>query len=370
MATLDNREKNYEYKLVRKALAGLDARVQTPESLSGAALLHKLDGLPASEKKARGGAVFFDPRWFRWQPVFTYAAAFVLIVALFYGLGLNRADVVEGNMLIAPSSAEPSVAPFAAAAQDSASPEEADEDAPRASSQSSDPAFAASGDGPETDGTPSSDIPETRGVGGAGHAVLLLSQDGYTYSYRQNDKTDPDKKDFPVTLEIIQEAGAQAVAQVDIADMREIMDCFVSQNRLVLVGRYDNSIVARSYDIETPTAPAELTLLTQPGEYLGARLYGDTVHILSLAPGEDAASYEAQPLPGSLSEDVCIVSGLSLPDGSAVQKAFSGATADVKLLSLNVYIYYDGKGEDDQLPELHCAQIRIDGLNIDLTGVS
>ena len=381
MSYSDNREKNFEYKLVRKSLAALDKRIEVPQSVRGAALRQLLEDVPVpSQSKADAHVpASLKPTWLRWQSGLSYAAVFALIVSLFYGLGFNqKGDIVSGQLQIAANTSEPATlpaAPFAAALQDeqaSSVPETAPQAAPRTTAGAGATRAAANTRAgyAESAQAITAESAEESGVGGSGQAAVLLSQDGYTYSYRASDETDPDNAAALVTLEIVEEASGRAVTQMGIADLQTVEALFVQDGILMLAGTFENTVIARSYNIADIANPKELGFAAQPGRYLTARVYKDMLHILTLDEEPEAEKYDAEKLPGSLSDSVCIVGYLSDDGKQTAQKAFAGATADVKLYNLNAFIYYYSREENAEAAELHCAQIGLNGADIELVSAS
>ena len=381
MSYSDNREKNFEYKLVRKSLAALDKRIEVPQSVRGASLRQLLEDVPVpSQSKADAHVpASLKPTWLRWQSGLSYAAVFALIVSLFYGLGFNqKGDIVSGQLQIAANSSEPAAlsAPSAAALQDERAavfvPEAAPQAAPRTTAGAGAPRAAADtrADYEESAQATVTESAEESGVGGSGQAKILLSQAGYTYSYRAGDDTDPDSATSLVTLEIVEEASGRAVTQMGIADLQTVEALFVQDEILMLAGTFENTVIARSYNIADIADPQELGMSSQPGRYLAARVYKDMLHVLTLAEEPEAQKYTAEKLPESLSDSVCIVGYLSGDGKQTAQKAFAGATADIKLYNLNAFIYYYSQQEGAETAELHCAQIRLNGADIELVSAS
>ncbi len=89
VAYSENRGHNLEMKHLRKRLSELDAQIVLPDSLKGEALLARLDGVE-QQAPPMSAALMRPRRWLNARSGFAYAAAFLLIVGLFYGLGFDQ----------------------------------------------------------------------------------------------------------------------------------------------------------------------------------------------------------------------------------------------------------------------------------------
>jgi len=89
----------HEVKQVKKALEALDNRIVLPDSLRGSALLYKLDGIEPDVPAGKRVWELLFPRRPRFRVWAGYAAALVLVVGLFYNIGLNR-PLVPGEVSI------------------------------------------------------------------------------------------------------------------------------------------------------------------------------------------------------------------------------------------------------------------------------
>lgn len=381
-------------KYLRKVLGEVDSQIPVPDSLRGVALRGKLDNVypiaPAPPDKKSG--VQFNLRWLNWHSGLAYAAAFALIVGLFYGLGFHQQpQIVDGNIEI--QSQTPAEAPV--------SPDSADSDMalPESDAQEA-PLAPAVGTAPDTDtrqdaaggtGTPQAPVVQ-EGLGGGGQTVSLGQYNGYTYAWRANDATDPDKTGFPVTMEIL--SGEQVVASVDIPDMYDVRQSFFVEEHIVLVGGNGAEIVSRSYNIAAPEAVAEGAMVKQPGTYVNSREYQGFVHVVTyLANADGLADYsiESEALPGATDPGACIITSIDAVRDLVVQKAFTGSQEDISLHNLSAIITYTGtpindgadaeespqdasEPEDGEEPaggsSIYVAQIQLDGSTITLGSVS
>ena len=86
---------------VKDALGALDKRIMLPDSLRGSALLHKLDGIQPDVPTEKKVWELVLPRRPRLRVIAGYAAALVLVVGLFYNIGLNRpVELAPGEIAI------------------------------------------------------------------------------------------------------------------------------------------------------------------------------------------------------------------------------------------------------------------------------
>ena len=91
---------------LRKTLRAVDNRVVLPDSLRGSALLQKLDGIEPDVPTKRKISELVLPKRNRVRILAGYAAAFVLVVGLFYNLGINRPTEQGGEIEILGPAAE------------------------------------------------------------------------------------------------------------------------------------------------------------------------------------------------------------------------------------------------------------------------
>lgn len=368
----ENREQNMEVKYLRKVLGQVDERIQVPESVQASSLMHLLDGIPEPAVAKPVAAKKEPPRrkaqrkWFSLQSGIAYAAAFALIVALFYSFELSKNNLGTNN--IGPGAATSAAAGESSEAEpvDPANaPTQTGEDATTPTSKPQTAASAAEPNGPAT-----TSEPDALGVGGAMQAALLLEQDGVLYYCRANDPSDPDKKGFPVSLEIVDQSTQELLAQVNIPDMQGIEKCFAQDGNLLLLGKGEAGIVLRAYSAgESGTDYTEQLVDALPGTLLDARLYQDTVHIVAMADENPENNADVVELPNAQAPDTCTVKAVNLETMETAAKAFVGAKGSVQLHNQNAYIHYEGVSEDGE-PRDYIAQITLEGLSINLGTVS
>lgn len=364
----DNRGQNYEIKYLRKALLRVDNRIRVPESVSAESLRHLLDNVeqPAPRSTAKNAR----PRWLSLQSGIAYAAAFVLIVALFYSTRLYSPDMITGGLAMPQSSDVSGAAvsnPLSVADNAQEQPIEVntfaivEDDLPVSSGQAADtqtPAASAV-DGATT---------EHPAVGGGGMATLLLEGAKTSYYWRLNDATDPDKAGFPCTLELVNNATGNLVGQVDLPGIQNVEYGFEIEDRFVIVGSVDKDTVFIVYDTTNPESPVERDVSLQSGELISANLYKDILRIVTLS---DKPNSDIVELPHSVSTGYCVVGLVSPLDYQAYQKSFSGVDKDsvVQLHNLNAYIRYHGSDDNGGTKD-YIAQVNFDGLDVELGTVS
>lgn len=351
-----------DWKYVHAALSAVDSQIVVPDSVRGAALRHKLDNVQPDADAVRSS---FRPRLFSLQSGLTYAAAFMLIVALFYGMGVNKSDIISSGIPIDENAEAATPQSFAIAADDAAEalPETAQGDTDAG------PAAFSPAAAEIAPATTEQENPGTQGVGGSSKAVTLGTQGNLTFAYRTNDSTDPDKGSFPLTLDIVDNASGTLAGQIDVPDMLSIVSYFPLDNTLTLIGVAENSVITRTYDISSPENPVEMAAISQPGAYLDATQYKGIVR--TVTQSSEIPDAEAVVLPNSVTDNSIVISAVDTVQAATAQMAFVGADgSDVSLHNLNVYIKYDGKESDDAPVEDFIAQVRLDGMNMELGAVS
>lgn len=363
-----SREQNYEIKYLRKALLGVDRRIQVPESVSGQSLRHLLDGVeqPAPAESVRRAR----PRWLSLQSGVAYAAAFALIVALFYSTRLYRPDMIDGVMPVEQQA--PKAAAAIAETAGSNNPDGVQPDVltafvlPEESGQDSNIQIADAQPSGNADAQEAPQ-PEPYAVGGSGMATLLLEREQVSYYWRLNDAADPDKAGFPCTLEVVDNATGQLAAQINPAEMQSIAHGFALEDRFVIVGSDGEDTVYIVYDTSNPKNPIEKYRHIQNGELADAKLYNGVLRIITLSDRPDG---EVVSLPNSTGpEDYCVIGAVSLMEYRSETKSFAGADGTVQLHNLNAYIHYAGSSDNGE-GKSYIAQINFDGLGIELGTVS
>lgn len=379
----DTREEKVEAKYLYKVWSKVDSGIELPPSLTGRALLPKLDHLEQPVPLTR--KIRFSPRIFTWQSGVTYAAAFLLIVALSAVFGRNStlsSDSVQEPQSVAEAADESDENAATFAAQPRVAIPEAEEeaeadveagagvsvqDAPSQTSPAPEKAEAFSaGAADGMDEGVASSSPEFEGIGGQSESILLGQDDTYTYTYRANDPTDPDKAGYPVTVNIMDTASGALVCAIDISDMQSVEEYYRYENALALVGLAEGGVAFHSYDLSAMEEPVETFAHTQPGKLLGARLYKNVVHVLTLADAGDPLDCEVIELLGSTADTSCLITAIDMDTLETNQKAFSGAGDDVALYNLNVYLNYTGEATEDNETGRYGAHIRLDGMEIEL----
>lgn len=380
----DNREWNVEASDLYRVWSRVDSRIELPPGLRADALLPLLEDPPENAPVSRKSR--FRPRVFTWQSGVTYAAAFVLVVAVSAVLtrGNPTADIVAGQLEPVPYNEEQTAsAPTmeagmpllddsepapAAPAADTAQQEQT---AAAALRQEQQPSAGAGGEAGDAS-VPAGDraAAAAYGIGGEGASIELGQDELYTYTYRLNDETDPDKAGIPITVTVTHTATGVLAFPIDIVDMYSIEEHFVFNNTLTLVGAGGSGVVLRTYDLTQVGAPTERLAIEQPGRYLDARLHKNVVNLFTLLEQPEDPGCEVVALPGAVSDMLCVVSAVDVESGLVEQKAFAGAGDDVSLLNLNAYIKYEGE-PDEEHPEGHyVAQIRLDGMSIELGSIA
>jgi hypothetical protein len=304
--------------------------------------------------------------------VVSYALAFVVIVAVAYAMGGGGPALVDGNIAISRE----------AVAEDNLVQAEAFTAAPPIQSAESLQQMLPDEDTDVEEDTPESatilnDVASESssgysggGVGGGAIAHPLGEDTAYNYVYRHNDRTDPDKTGYPLTIEVVSKASESVVTHIDIADMDSIEAFFLLDDAFAVTGSGDALTIARAYTLdplaESPAA-AELFALSQPGEYVDARLVDEILHLVTLQNGGDYGDLETVRMPDSLTDTACIITTADLVTGEYRQVAYLGAEEDMRISiqNRNIYIPYSGvrpadAGEDTD--ELYMTQIKLEGV--------
>ncbi len=360
-----NREENLEAKQLQRVLKQVDRRVKVPESLDVSRLRPLIDDVePATIRERR------LPGWLSLQSGIAYAAAFCLIVALVYSTEIYKPDMITGGMSIPArpqSEAVPAPAAVAADEPDAAQIAEPELFSSRLADSAADAPTAAgtAEPQPETHGDAEALDADTGslalGMGGSGLSTLLLEQGDYEYRWRPTDAADPDRTGY-ATLEVIRKDTQELVNLTDIQNLRVVDRAFMYGDLLALAGPGENGVAAGLYG--GAPEPVLQAVFEQPGELIDANLYGEILHIVSLAGPE--AEEGATVLPGSQSGGgVCVITAINLETLESSQERFSGNLGSVQLHNLNAYIRYEGVDEDDETAN-YIAQIFLDGLNIEL----
>lgn len=372
---MDKREENYEIKYLRKVLGKVDTRIKVPDSVSADSLRALLDNVEAPAPRE---AATRRPGWLSLQSGIAYAAAFVLIVALFYSTRLYRPDVISGGMDIVEESQAVGQAVEAKAPDDAGDLLLAPNEDSGSSATMPDVPNAAAGNAaiapfaetvseqaPETSGGERADVSHKLGVGGGGESTFIFEQDGYAYYQRTNDVNDPDRTS-PVSLEVVNIETQEIAAQSDIP-LSEVSRNFEINGEIVFVGAgLSGETVLYIYDVSTPEEPVFENAFSQEGVLVGARAYNGIIHIVSIAGAGDS---DAELLPNCASGEVCVITAFDPVTQESVTKRFVGANGTVQLHNLSAYIRYTGVDEAGDNRD-YIAQIALDGMDIELGTVS
>jgi len=361
----DQRDQNLDIKYLRKALGGLDASIQTPERLSPSALLSKLDGIEQevpTEKKVRELVLPRRPGLRSW---ITYAAAFALIVGLFYGLGHNQ----QGNIAIGELSL----------AEQADLGELSEGGGSRTAGADNPPAnpIPASGEGviaieaPPADGETPFAGGETDvfvgfegaldAVGGTGMGQVLGGFGEFILSYRPNDNADPDHhSDAPNVLFLLSSDGSEILSQIDLPLMREVAAFHGHGDILALVGRGEESTYIYTVDYTDVENPVALLLLSQPGSLADEIYFDGFLYVASHSPYEH--EYEVDQvvyLEDSISQGTATFTLVNLSDGSASRTSALGASEQVQLYRTEARIFFAAQSEEDEEPAEWMARVDI-----------
>lgn len=364
-----NRETNYEMKYLRKVLGQVDKRVQIPESVSADSLRHLLDSVETPSVRETASRRTFK---LSLQSGIAYAAAFALIVALFYSTRLYRPDIVSWGTDIS-AAEQQSSEDFTALAQAIAEPtsDATGEVQPFIAAETADapaidPVTIEQTESVADTQDIAEDTPRTAlGVGGSGKATLVLEQDEYAFYWRENDLSDPDRT-TPISFEIVDTAAQETVAQADVP-LLAVTQSFELDNNIILVGNdFTGAAAICSYDVSDADGGFVETTFAQDGELLDARMYKDVVRIVSRS---EMTEQDAELLPGCISGETYVITAFDPETQETVTKRFVGGNGTVQLHNLNAYIRYTGQDDDGETRD-YVAQILFDGMDISLGTVS
>lgn len=318
----ENREIALEIRQLRKALGEVDSGISLPDCLRGDALLHRLEGV--RQDLPPMGKVLMPKKWARsW---ISYAAAFLLMVGLFYGLGVGRQGTVEYGeislepndpvagdvqMGIAPAMNEPTTG-----GQDTPAPPEG---TPRT--------FAVPGAGGNGDGD---------GVGGSGQATVFEENfGGYALAYRTADETDPDRT-AEITLELLQ--GDRMVTAGDVAGMNRVLNTFVAGKAVALVGDTADS-VGVYWAVFAAEEIADQVSVSQPGTLKVAWVREG---VLWVASASDAVPAGVEELETPRGTGACVLTALDLAEGTCRQAAVPAEVKSIKETQDGISLTYVG----------------------------
>lgn len=383
-------DRTYEYDVrhLRKVLADIDENIVLPRSLHADILCSKLTLAEEEARQQQGitrsAASFLRSRVFSLQSVVSYALAFVVIAVVAYNIRVTSSpDMISGNIVVNTAAVDQPVQEEASAQTFSAVPDTATEPPPQAAAGAAVPPLVetesatvsdddapsaplANNDAPLRQGQASSAPAEPVGGMGGGAAAIHLDADStFTYLYRENDRNDPDKADFPLTLEVVDTESGQVFAQIDLPNITEIKEFFTAPGIVGVVGIDSEAIFAQAYTL-AEEAGADSTILfslSQPGVYGGARLHESIVHMVSFVDSTDS-SIPAEILPDSTSPITCIITAVSLEDGAWNQAAYTGVDEAKELTIHNTSVYLPYTVTVEEEAEVYMAQIKFEGTEL------
>ncbi|MCL2035687.1 MAG: hypothetical protein FWG94_13310 [Oscillospiraceae bacterium] len=243
----ENREQNLEMKYLRKVLIQVDKRIQVPEAISGDRLRALIDDVESATPRD----IASRRKRLTLRSAIAYAAAFMLIIGMFYGLRMNRPEMISGGMQIMQQASvaehEAEQMPDTRASFDAG----AETGAPSASAAGEAFAEPSAAQAEMEGGEAVSDSygADNLGVGGL-LSTLLLEQDGYAYYARQNDENDPDKLGYPVTIDIVNTETNLIEAQIDVDNMLTVESISVLDGQITVTGLYGNHMILNVYEYD------------------------------------------------------------------------------------------------------------------------
>lgn len=379
----EHREHNLEMKYLRKRLSEVDAHIVLPDSLKGEALLARLDGV---EQQAPPMSVTLmrPRRWFNARSGFAYAAAFLLIVGLFYGLGFDKqSNLIDGTITLDREQGrsiesrleveETSPASVPEAAARAALPAAEQSGEPEANnSKAADMAPFAALSGPSASTSKEAEdrnVPDA--MGGVLSTQLCTFGEDYVLACRPVDENDP-HIDAANVLEVLNHRENRLVALVPLPAMDRVLKAFAGDHLVAVVGEDDHSVYTLTLDLSDLEEPKTLELLEQPGALAAARVFERVAHLVSYTSEPLEGEFHAVELPHSSETGAAVFTALSLEDGSRNQVTFLGAGKEIKLYNISAYVYFDGVSLENEVEtsDLFVAQIKFNDLEIELAGVS
>ena len=364
----ENRGQSLDYKVLKKALLPVDSRVQLPECLQGQALLHKLEGIEQevpTEMKVRELVLPRRPSARSW---ITYAAAFLLVVGLFYGLGFHRDDntalggvplvgqdeldnlVPGGGIGTTPPVSPPpvratqdvaSVEPYAGTGDAPANPPANIPDNTHTSGNQAQPTqgqgFAAEIDGLDELVTP---------MGGAGLGTRLGQFGDFVLAYRPNDPNDPaQSENAPSVLLLLDAYEQEIISQVNIPYMTSISAFHADGYILALVGTSEDATHIYSIDYSDAHSPATLLSLQAPGTLSDENFFDGFLYVAShcVQPCDNADII----LENSAEQGTTTIILVNISEGTISQTGVQGAGSVVQLYRTGANIFYTANTGDE-----------------------
>jgi len=385
----ENREHNLELKYLRKRLSEVDRCIVLPDSLKGSALLPRLEGVEQKAPPMR--VTLMSPRHlFNVRSGFAYAAAFLLLVGLFYGLGFDKQNnLIDGTITLDRQQEQATASqpvsedidqPLAAVPEASvkaflATDEESSSDQLAIASNEENQAFLAAMPESQPSTVLKGEMAEngdSEAVGGVLSTQLCTFGEDYVLACRPVDQNDPDMGVSNV-LEVLHNQENRLIALIPLPAMENVLYGFAGENLVAVVGEGQDYAYTLTVDLSNVEEPQTLELLAQPGAVKTARAFEHVVHVVSYAPEMLKEELNAVELPYSRETGTAIFTALSLEDGSSNQVAFLGAGEGIKLYNHSAYLSFNGytAGENNaETEDVFVAKIQLDDLNIELGGVS
>lgn len=254
-----------EIKYLRGVLSQVDGEIELPEKLRGRNMLHKLDGIEQSEPPKK---FWTKSRFLSWEAAAVYAIAAALTILVVRTGVINSVDGSKTNVPIVDTPGQVMV-PDIYSTPGTEAPEttEPGQTAPEQSGGDAvqpDSPETQGGQNPVQDGSTTTPTPGTQGsgtagkpvenwtttepggVGGGGEIKTLGEFEKYTFIIRKNDPNDPDKKDYPLTLEVVEEGKDEIYAQVDLTGMIDVTTFMIDEGYITLIGKNDKDMTVVS----------------------------------------------------------------------------------------------------------------------------
>lgn len=357
-------KQNIDEQYLNRVLSGAVDKVKLPSSLRGDALISLLDDIHVTQPVRKPAL-----RLLSWQAAVTYAAAFVMIVAISTLVVRNNpsADIIAGQLEASPQSSS---------AEDMQSPEMESYDEPMAEMEVFDEAAmspqmeaysapvehgALRSSEPSTTKVDSdSDATAAPGIGGENKSIELGKDELYTYTYRINDETDPDKEGIPLTINVMHTSSGVLAFPIEVYDMLSINKYFSYNNSLTVIGEGTAGVVVRTYDLSQVGAASERMVVNQAGNFVSAKLHGNIVYVVTRSDNSNGGYSEMIALPEAASDDICVILAADIESAYSEQKAFVGADGDIAMSSSGVQISYSGEETDENPDGKYSANIKID----------
>jgi len=326
-------------KKVRKALHGVDSRIQTPDSLRGVALLRKLDGVkqPIPIESKIKELVF--PRRANIRSLLAYAAMLALAVGLFQGLNQLRPGNQVAGILPIDQNIELAGLREGGGSADTYIP----------------------GIGGYTPGDP---------LGGQGQPFVdggeatRLGQFGdYVLFHRPNPTAPGHTSLAPNTLLLVDASEQYVISQIDLLLMDEIAAFYTNGNILTLVGTAENTTYIQSIDYTWPESPAVPLFLNKQGSLTAQQQFDGVLQVASHRQDLVEHSQNVIVLENSSNQSSSTITLVNLSEGTATQTCVLGACEDIVLGPTQVQISYTVDGQAGGPPQERLATVAISPHN-------